>query len=70
MTSMDNDSELCASLSPINPQPAVIIRKMVEIKPNERYTDDRELLSDPKNVRLNAKNSRTRPARIMCKRSG
>ncbi len=40
---MDDDSKLRAGLSPINPQLAVIIRKMVEIKPDERYTDDSEL---------------------------
>lgn len=55
MTRMDDDSELRAGLSSINPQLAAIISKMVEIKPDDRYADDRELLSELKNVRLAAK---------------
>lgn len=55
MTRIEDDSELRAGLSSVNPQLAGIIRKMVEIKPDERYADDRELLSDLKKVRLTAK---------------
>lgn len=58
MTRMDDNGEFRAELSPINPQLAVIISKMVEIKPDERYTDDRELLSALEKVRLTAKKSR------------
>lgn len=55
MTRMYDDSELRAGLSLINTQLAMIISKMVEIKPDERYTDACELLSDLENVRLTAK---------------
>lgn len=56
MTRIDDDSELHAGFSSVNPRLAVIISKMVEIRPDDRYDDDRELLSDLKNVRLAAKN--------------
>lgn len=55
MTRMDDDSELRAELAPVHSQLAVIISKMVEIKPDNRYADDRELLSDLENVQLAAK---------------
>lgn len=55
MTRMEDDSEFRAGLSPINTQLAAIIRKMLEIKPDDRYADDRELLSDLQNVKLTAK---------------
>lgn len=55
MARIEDDSEFRAGLSPIYPQFAAIINKMVEIKPDDRYTDDRELLSDLKKLKLAAK---------------